>query len=163
MDSLTETKLNHYKKNNIEIKQFAIEKDKTDGELALDYCKQNNYQQINIIGAIGGRIDQQLANIYLLEYALKLKMEAVIREADIEIGILNQKNNLKIFFKKQNSRLSLIPLSNKVTGVTITGCKYKLKQSSLFRYQTRGISNQIEESQAKVSMKTGVLLYIIES
>src|SRR6056297_1067954 len=56
---------------NGEIYEFSSDKDKTDGELAIDYCKKNNINKISIIGATGGRIDQQYGNIILLDYALK--------------------------------------------------------------------------------------------
>jgi thiamine pyrophosphokinase len=56
----------------------------------------------------------------------------------------------------------LIPLDKEVSGVTITGCKYLLESGSLLRYKTRGISNIIEQEKAVVTVRKGLLLYVLE-
>ncbi len=158
LDSLPPKKIKYYRDKNIEIKKHPVEKDKTDGELAVDYCKNNDYNTIMMIGAFGGRYDQQLANIFLLEYALTLGLDMIIKEPGIEIGLIK---NSKKFINKKGKRLSLLPLSQQVTGVNIRGCKYNIVQEKLFRYQTRGISNIIKKDKCVISLEKGLLLYFI--
>jgi len=55
----------------------------------------------------------------------------------------------------------LVPLDEKVSGVTITGCKYLLEAGNLLRYKTRGISNLIEQEKAVVTIEKGLLLYVL--
>ena len=162
MDSLSESKLKLLQKQGIELKQFPVDKDKTDGELALDYCYNNDFSQVIILGAVGGRIDQHLANIFLMEYAHKLGMETVIREPDLEMGIITPDKCKKTFKEKQFSRLSLISLNSKVTGLTIKGCKYEIEDECIYRHKTRGISNQITQNLSEIEIKTGLLLYILK-
>jgi thiamine pyrophosphokinase len=157
-DSLTEVQYQRYEKMGTKIIKYPMEKDETDGELALQYCKEKDLDNIIIVGFAGGRLDQQLANIFLLEYAFRNGMTAFIKEPGLEIGIIEKE---KVFFQKIGARFSLIPLDEKVTGVTITGCKYLLESGSLLRYKTRGISNIIKQEKAVISVEKGLLLYVL--
>ena len=159
-DSLTEAQYQRYEKMGAKIIKYPVEKDETDGELALQYCKGRSLDNIIILGFAGGRLDQQLANIFLLEYAFRNGMTAFIREPGLEIGIIEKE---KIFFQKIGARFSLIPLDEKVSGVTIRGCKYSLETESLLRYKTRGISNIIEQEKAVITVEKGLLLYVLNS
>ena len=129
-DSLTEGQYQHYEKMGAKIIKYPIEKDETDGELALQYCRGRGLNNIIIIGFAGGRLDQQLANIFLLEYAFRNGMTAFVKEPGLEMGIIKKE---KVFFQKIGTGFSLIPLDEKVSGVTITGCKYLLEAGSLLR------------------------------
>jgi len=158
-DSLTDLQCQHYKKMGVKIIKYPVEKDETDGELALQYCRGRGLDNIIIIGFAGGRLDQQLANIFLLEYAFRNGMTALIKEPGLEMAIIEKE---KVFFQKIGAGLSLIPLDEKVSGVTITGCKYLLEAGNLLRYKTRGISNIIEQEKAVITVEKGLLLYVLD-
>ena len=57
---------------------------------------------------------------------------------------------------------SLIPLSDNVHGVTITGFEYLLKNSTLPFGSSRGISNILLQTEGRVTLRNGVLLCIEE-
>jgi len=156
-DSITEKNISYYEKNNVEIVKYPREKDETDGELALKYCLENKLNNIVIIGAQGGRLDHQLGNIFLMEYADHHGLKAVIKDPGLEMGLIVQK---KIFNNCEGEYLSLIPLSKQVSGVSTKGCKYPLNNDYLYRYKTRGISNLIIKEKAEVSIKEGLLIYL---
>lgn len=158
LDSLSQKQIKYFEKKDIEILKYPVKKNETDGELALKYCKEQGYDNVIIIGAVGGRFDQQLANIYLLEYALENNLKARIKEPGLEIGLVNKN---KIFKNKNGWGLSLIPLDQTVNGVSISGCKYNLDYQNLTRFKTRGISNLITEKLGQVSHDQGRLLYIL--
>ncbi|MFW5992405.1 MAG: thiamine diphosphokinase, partial [Halanaerobiaceae bacterium] len=141
----------------IRVEAFPAEKDETDAELALDYCLKEGIKNIIIVGSMGGRFDQQLANVFLLEYAYRRGLKTVIREPGKQIGIIDKEI---VFKNNEKDRLSLIPISEKVTGVTIKGCKYGLSDEELYRYRTRGISNVISGKEAVVKVQKGIILYI---
>ncbi len=157
-DSLTKEQYKHYEKLGAKIIKYPVEKDETDGELALQYCRERGFINIIIIGFTGGRLDQQLANIFLLEYAFRNGITAFIKEPGLEMGIIDRE---KVFFQKTGAGLSLIPLDEKVTGITVTGCRYLLESGSLLRYKTRGISNIIEQEKAVITVEKGLLLYVL--
>ena len=52
----------------VEQLRFSAEKDQTDLELAIQYAVRHSAEPIRIVGAFGGRIDHQLANILLLTH-----------------------------------------------------------------------------------------------
>lgn len=158
-DSLTEKEIQKFHQEGVDIYKYPVEKDETDGELAIDYCHDNGLKSIIIIGSTGGRIDQQLANIFLLEYAQRKGLNAIIKEPGLEMGLI-EKN--KMFVDKQGYTLSLLPLSKRVSGVYIKGCKFLLEGETLFRYKTRGISNYILKGTAEIRIKSGRLLYILK-
>jgi len=157
-DSLTDLQCQHYKKMGAKIIKYPVKKNETDGELALQYCRGRGLDNITIIGFAGGRLDQQLANIFLLEYAFRNGMTAFVKEPGLEMGIVDRE---KVFLQKIGAGLSLIPLDEKVSGVTITGCKYLLEVGNLLRYKTRGISNIIEQEEAVITVEKGLLLYVL--
>jgi thiamine pyrophosphokinase len=143
---------------NGEIYEFSSDKDKTDGELAIDYCKENDINKISIIGATGGRIDQQYGNIILLDYALKNGIQANIIEPGLKIGITDDKKTIK---NKIDFTLSIFSLTKKTTIKKLTGVKYELDNHILTRESSLGISNIILKDDVLIDVSKGKLLYFI--
>jgi thiamine pyrophosphokinase len=141
-----------------EIFEFPSDKDKTDGELSVDYCVKNNLNNISFIGATGGRIDQQFGNILLLEYALDSDIEAEIIEPGLKIGLTDNKKKID---NKEGHTLSLFSVTDKVLIKSLLGCKYELEEYWLNRASSRGISNIINSKQAVIEVESGRLLYFI--
>lgn len=159
LDSISDNTLNFFKDKGVEINKYPAEKDETDSELAINYCKKNNLEELIITAALGGRIDQELANINLLEYIKSKKLIAKIIDKNIEISIIDKE---KTFVGRKDYRLSLIPQTSVVKNTSISGCKYNLDNKDLYRHKTRGISNLIFEQEARVNIKKGLLIYILE-
>lgn len=159
LDSLTKKNKKYYQSQKIEIIKHPVEKDQTDSELAIDYCLNNNFQKIYLTGALGGRFDQQLANLNLLEYIVELGLEAKIISSHLEIALIKDQQK---FINKKGYRLSLIAQTKIVKGLTITGCKYDLDNEDLKRSQTRGISNLIKTDKAEVKLENGLLIYTLK-
>lgn len=157
-DSLTEEELNTWTNQGVILKKYPVDKDKTDGELAIDYCHKLNCNKIIILGGLGGRFDQQLANIYLLEYSMNLEMDALIKESGLEIGIIEAKKEISGY---KDWHLSLLPLDKKVEGVSIQGTKYDTEGLDLLRSFTRGISNRVIKDDFRVTVGKGRLIYIL--
>ncbi|MGM0444895.1 MAG: thiamine diphosphokinase [Bacillota bacterium] len=141
-----------------EIFEFSSDKDKTDGELAIDYCKNNNIKNISIIGATGGRIDQQYGNIILLDYALINGINAKIIEPGLQVGIVDK---TKIIKNKKGYTLSIFSLTEDTIINKLSGFKYELDNYTLKRESSRGISNVIIEDKALIDVGEGKLLFFI--
>lgn len=160
LDSITEQNIDYYCQKNIDLLKYPVEKDQTDSEIAVDYCLTHGINKIYLFAALGGRIDQQLANLNLLEYINEINLEAKIISEKIEIALVKNKHQ---FENKKGYRLSLIPQSQKVEGLTIKGCKYNLENQDIKRSESRGISNLIEEDQAEIIIENGLLFYVLEN
>lgn len=159
LDSISKENKKYFSQKKIEIIKYPVEKDQTDSEIAVDYCQKNNFTEIYLASALGGRIDQQLANLNLLEYIFELNLKASIISKNTEIALID---GSKEFFQKKGFRLSLIPQSRVVKALSIKGCKYNLEEQNIYRSKSRGISNLIESEEAEINFKSGLLIYVLE-
>ena len=77
-----------------------------------------------------------------------------------EIALIYHK---KKFFNKKGYRLSLIPQTKVVSGISIKGCKYNLESQQMDRSKSRGISNLIVSQEVEISLEKGLLIYVLEN
>lgn len=157
-DSVSENILQEYTEKNIKIVKLNPEKDYTDTHMALKLAIELESKEIYILGALGRRIDHALANIHILKEAL---------ENDIECKILDENNEIELITtgKKglQNVEykyISLIPLTTKVEGITLTGFKYPLNDAVLEIGHSIGVSNELIKDTATIEVKYGILIMI---
>jgi thiamine pyrophosphokinase len=68
LDSLDSEIWEGWERDGTSIVVYPAEKDETDLELALLYVVEHFEGDIELIGALGGRLDQMLANIFLLAH-----------------------------------------------------------------------------------------------
>ena len=138
---------------------YPREKDKTDSELAIQYAVRAGATTIDLIGVLGGRIDHTLANIALLVALARQRRRARIIHGDTELFLATPRASIP---GRVGDRVSLIPLSARVAGVSTHGLKYPLADSTLRIDSTRGISNELTGSPAHVRMRRGWLLVVVE-
>lgn len=140
------------------VERHPREKDETDIELALNYAVRAGATQIVLLGALGGRLDQTLANLLILSRA-EWQVPILLVEGDQIAFVLH--DGKRITFSGQTGAIvSAIPLSEEVTGITYSGLRYKLTDATLPFGSTRGISNEMVGSEATVSIGEGVLLLV---
>lgn len=135
------------------------EKDDTDTEAALRRVIGAGYQQIHILGGTGSRLDHVLGNIQLLGIGLEQGVEILLVDSHNRIRMID--TELKIARAEQFGYfISLIPFTPKVTGLTLKGMKYPLTKYTMVCYNSLGVSNEIIEHEASISLDTGVLLVL---
>jgi len=157
MDSINHSQLKYYIKQGIKIISFPTSKDFTDTELALDYAMSLKPEKIFICCALGGRIDHALANVFLLCRAQEKAIETVLLDEYCEVFLLNKETS---FINEQGKTVSLLALTPKVTGITLSGFVYPLKNGSLRMGEVRGVSNVIKSTRATIEIEKGNLLVI---
>ena len=64
---------------------------------------------------------------------------------------------------RKGKKLSLIPLCDKVLGITLKNLKYPLCDFDLKMGDTIGISNEFTDKTASIIFKEGILLVIISN
>lgn len=141
------------------IKEFPLGKDKTDTELALDFCVENGYTNIMLINAIDGRLSHSLANIFMIEKLASKVSSIHFLNKENEIFVV--KDHINVFAKK-DELFSLIPLTESVYVTSTKGLGFPLKNEKLFRKSTRGISNYPVRDRIEVKISSGILLIIKE-
>lgn len=157
MDSLETKLVNEYEKENVEIVRYPANKDYTDTELALDYAFNLKPAIVYIWGALGGRIDHILANVYLLIKAGQVGINTRLIDEFCEAFIARENDAIT---DAVGCTVSLLPLSDEVCGITLSGFAYPLSRENLCMGQTRGLSNIIKESPAVIEYQSGVLLIV---
>jgi len=158
LDSVSEKTL-HILKKQTEILSFPPEKDKTDSEIALDYCIERGFDTVTLVNAVNGRLDHTLANIFLIEKFLHKGLSVYFINSTNEIFFLHDKDEIHLE-EKAGSEISLIPLTQDVFIVSSQGLKYPLKDEILCRDHSRGVSNVAEDSQIRIKISSGILLII---
>ncbi len=156
-DSCDKKELESLKNKHINTLTFPTKKDKTDTELALDYAIDLGYKEIIIFGAIGTRMDHTLANIHILKKALEKDVICYLINMDNIVQLVNKEIVMKNNFL---TYLSLIPLTTRVKGIVTQGLAYPLKNSELTIGLSLGISNEIVDDTATISVKEGILIVI---
>ncbi|MCL2399314.1 MAG: thiamine diphosphokinase [Defluviitaleaceae bacterium] len=156
-DSVSADILNEYKE--IPKSRFSAEKDFTDMELAIEHvCDEvKSVNHLVILGALGKRLDHQMANIFLLQATLNAGLYTEIIDESTKVLMIDKSCKLH---KRDGNLVSLLPVSSTVNAVVTDGLKYPLNSEDLFIGFARGISNLIIDEIAKVSVENGTLLVI---
>jgi thiamine pyrophosphokinase len=158
LDSLTAEEQQRLRSSSAEVSSFSARKDQTDLELALDRAVSDGAESVLIFGALGGRIDQTIANV-LIPVQPEL--------SDVEIRIV--KGGQTAFLIRDHAVLdgergdlvSLIPLGGDAAGVTTEGLEWSLDDETLHFGSTRGISNVQKRERAQVRVRQGQLLCVV--
>ncbi|WP_438529525.1 thiamine diphosphokinase [Cetobacterium sp.] len=150
-DSLDQISLDLLKSNNVIIKKFNKDKDFTDGELLISYVTSLNYDEIYVVGGLGGRIDHMLTNINLIFKYKNIIFIDRFEKLFLVTPNFGLKNNL-------NKRISFIPFSDAIENLTLEGFFYPLKNHTLKRGDSTCLSNIITSNEAFISFSSGKLL-----
>lgn len=156
MDSIPETELTDFTTQNVQILRHPPEKDETDFELALDHAILSGCRKILVFGALGGRIDQTIANI-MLPVAYLGRATINLFYGTEEISYIHSRSTIN---GKAGDVISLIPVCGDVSGVKTSGLRYPLNIETLYLGKSRGVSNRLTGAKATVTVSSGVLLCI---
>ena len=145
---------------NGEIVLYPKDKNETDLELAIQHALTLNPEQVIILAALGGRLDQTLGNIALISD------QFIIHHSSFTISL--DDGIEEVFFCREQVQIngasgdtvSLIPWQGEVTGIITTGLKWPLQNETLYPNKTRGISNVMTGDTATVQIKSGFLLIV---
>jgi len=138
--------------------RYPAEKDRTDTELALEYAVRAGAAEVELFGALGGRLDHLLANVALLLRARARGVSVRIVDGEVEAFLATARTPVA---GKPGDLVSLLPLSAYVTGITTEGLKYPLHNACLRAGSTLGISNEVVASHPEVRMRRGHLLIVL--
>jgi thiamine pyrophosphokinase len=132
-------------------------KDQTDLELALDLAIARGATEITILGALGGRFDQTLANALLLVKPAMARIPARIAGADFDAWLAWERATIT---GRVGETVSLIPLTEQVQGIVTEGLLYPLRNETLYLGAARGVSNALVAERAEIRFARGLLLVI---
>lgn len=138
--------------------QHPRDKNETDLELALHYAATQFPQaEILLLGVLGGRLDQTLANILLLAHPMLAGR--VVRLVD-EVQSAWLVTDFTEIVGHVGDTVSLIPLGGAVHVDHTTHLRWPLQDEWLHFGPARGVSNQLTAERATVALLSGQLLCI---
>lgn len=136
---------------------YPVAKDWTDLELALKLALEEGATEVVILGALGGRLDQELANIMLLLLPELGNVSVRIVDERQEMFVARSEATLA---GQPGDIVSLIPWGGDVMGIITEGLMYPLQDEPLLAGPARGISNMMIGQVARVTLRSGALLVI---
>jgi thiamine pyrophosphokinase len=160
LDSLEPALAASLEAQGVQIERHAVAKAQTDLELAIERALRDGADEVVLLGALGGRLDQTLANLLILAQR-EWPVPISVIEAN-EIAWVIRGGETHMISGKPGSTISLIPLSPVVTGITYHGLEYPLIDHTLHFGSTRAISNVLVESPATVTIAAGLALLVQE-
>lgn len=135
-----------------------VDKDYTDTELAFHRALALEPDEIVLAGGLGTRFDHSLANVHLLAAAHRRGVRASVIDAHNEVLLTADRLVLR---RPGRPTVSLLPLTPIVSGITLTGFRYPLRNARLEIGQSLGISNVLEADEGIVTVADGLLLVIL--
>ncbi len=155
MDSADRTLLQDSKE--AELIVWPQEKDKTDTELGVELAFKRGCGEVTLLAAVGDRLDHTLGNVMLVA---KHPGRVEILDGRATLAAVGPSKEYRVH-GEIGTIVSLIPYGSLVEKVKSTGLKYPLTGSDL-TLGTRGMSNEIRQSEASVSVNRGILLVYVE-
>lgn len=148
--------------DNIDIIRFNPEKDYTDLDLALKFCKENGKRNVYIIGGMGGRLDHTVANLQLLSRYSDAFEKLFLLDGKNKCFVLDGADTQNIEIPSEpDSYLSIFSLSDSCKITSFSGVKYPLTDYILTRNFPLGVSNEFTSKKAVLTIENGTLLVII--
>ncbi len=160
LDSANQEEVARLQAQGVEVNKFPVDKDETDLELALNAALMMDPTVIWIVAALGKRLDQTLANIFLLTSPDLAEYDIRLLDGQQEVFLIRHSRSIT---GKTGQRLSLLPLHGPAQGIRTEGLKYPLDNETLYPHKTRGISNRLIKPSATVTLEKGLLLCIRET
>jgi thiamine pyrophosphokinase len=141
---------------NAHIISHPAEKNETDLELALLYAVRYE-ETILVAAALGGRLDQTLANILLLAHPALATSRVELIAPYQRAWLITAESDIN---GRTGDTLSLIPLGGDVYIESTDGLKWPLRDEILTFGPARGVSNVLTADTARVRLRYGRLLCI---
>ncbi len=142
-------------KNDVRVVEFPPQKNQSDTELCITWALDHHATDITLLGVTGNRMDHTLANIFLLRKLLKQNITARIIDSNNEMVMVMDTITLE---GNPGDLISIIPMTQVVSGITLTGLEYTMSNGQIEMGSSLGISNCLIKSKAVISIKNGMAL-----
>src|SRR6266496_177199 len=117
---------------------FPVEKEKTDGEIAVDEATRLGAREIVMVGGLGGQADHALAHLGLILKLGRSRVSAFITSGHEEAyPILNGTHHFDV---PRGSRFSVIPFTD-LAGLDLDGVRWPLTNRSVPLGSSLTVSN----------------------
>jgi len=161
MDSVDKAVLAAVEANGTTVTQLPRDKDSTDAELALLKAVEMGATKIVLITKGGGRLDHELGVFAVLQNTSLRHCTIQAMWDNSMLHLIHGPASVTIT-GKQGSNVGLIAAGGAASGITTHGLKWALANETLAPHSSRGISNQLTEETAIISLQEGSL-FVVQS
>ncbi|MBF0498746.1 MAG: thiamine diphosphokinase [Candidatus Riflebacteria bacterium] len=159
LDSLSENGRVFHEASGAQIKVYPADKNQTDLELALNELPASFHTEIHLSGFLGGRTDMSLLNCLLPGRFIDRGWYTF--DTPDGCGGIFGAGEMIVSRLSPGISCALLALSELVEGIESSGVRWPLHYETLHLGESRGVSNIIEESQWRVRVQNGVLLWLV--
>ncbi|HUR16216.1 MAG TPA: thiamine diphosphokinase [Candidatus Limnocylindrales bacterium] len=163
-DSLTEDAFRRLAAEGVEVNRYPADKNESDAELAVRAALERGATELLFVGALGGqRVEHALANVLLLTLPELRDVEVMLVDGPSTVRVMSTSpgtGGCLSITGEPRDYVSLLPLSEEVTGVTTSGLAYPLSDETLIQGYTRGLSNELVGTSAEVRTMGGRLAVV---
>lgn len=139
------------------VERHPVDKDRSDLELALEAARTRGARAVVVIGGHGGRLDHFLANALLLASSRFADLRITALVGDARVTVVHER---AVVEGKPGDLLSLLAVGGPARGVHTEGLRFALHGEDLLPGSTRGLSNELTEPVAVVTIEHGTLLAV---
>jgi thiamine pyrophosphokinase len=161
-DSLAPDRFSELRASGVEVIVFPAEKDESDTELALREAMRRGGDPVAITGAFGGeRLEHSIANLLLLTLPSIADHDVSLVHGASVVRVMGVAGADELAITGEaGDYVSLLPLTESVTGVTTSGLRYPLDEAALEQGSTRGLSNELIAESCSIRTATGRLAVV---
>lgn len=153
-DSATPEQLQTYA--HIAKQTFPIEKDATDGELAIAEAMRLGATELILVGGFGGQFDHTMAHVGFMMGLARRGMPVFLSSGHEEAHALFE--DMEFSDLQVGIRLSIVPLTD-LKALTIAGVKWPLNRRDVFLGSALTLSN-IVTGPVDIELRAGTALVI---
>lgn len=160
LDSITPEELNTMRLlSGVEVEQHPVQKNETDLELAIGAALAAGARTILILAALGGRLDMTLSNIFLLLLPELAGCDVRLEDGVEEVFLIRPGEGGTITGSPGDT-VSLLPWGGPAEGIRTEDLSYPLRGETLLPERSRGLSNEMTSTRARVTLERGLLICV---
>lgn len=160
LDSVDAALVERLQRTGTRVERHPSDKDATDVHLAVQAAMDAGATEIVLVAATGGpRPDHALANVLLLGASSAARRNLSLVHGRSVVRALHGPGRLTLA-GAPGDLVSLLPIGGEAAGITTSGLRWALAGATLSLGSTRGLSNEVVERQASVSLDGGILLLV---
>ena len=140
---------------------FPREKDDSDVAIAVKHGIDEGCTSFELHAVTGGRLDHTVANLQILTFLSKKGFPACIVDRAYTITAVTDATVR--LCGGAGDTVSVFAFNGTAAGVTLRGFKYPLNDAQLFCDNPIGLSNELTDTDASITVKNGTLIIVVNT
>ena len=158
-DSADRSEIKSAAQNDTRVIQYAVEKNETDGMIALEIAFEQGARELVMLGALGKRTDHALANIMLLKYARDHGANMTIEDEYCEVRLVTGETVIR---GQKGQTVSVLPFAGSAVVSSDDSLHYPMNRLFMGEGDPVGISNILVSEEAIISVEGLALVFLIK-